>query len=103
MPRTRESVTSSPDRLEQDSALIDRMMTPVVSRDLVGLLRRRGWSLARLAKGSGAPQAVLKQIEAGQARFSARHVFALARATRTDALRLAFDAMEPSAMRSPNR
>src|SRR3982751_523288 len=98
MPRTRESTTSSSDPAAPDLARIERVMSATVSRDLVALLRRRGWTLRRMSTASGAAEGFVKRVEAGQLRFSARHIRGLARAARIDPIRLAFDAMEPSAM-----
>jgi hypothetical protein len=74
-----------------------------LSREIVGLLRARGWTNARIARAAGTSPTLLNRINSSQQSFSPAQVRAIARAARTSTSRLLFDAMEPAALQSNER
>jgi hypothetical protein len=82
---------------------IERLITPKLSRDVIKLVRGRGWNDDRIARTIRASGDFVSHVASGEQSLSGRDVSALGRALRLDPLRLLFDAMGPAAMKSPMR
>jgi hypothetical protein len=82
---------------------IERLITPKLSRDVIKLLRGRGWTNDRVARTIRATGDFVAHVESGEQSLSERDVNALGKALRIEPLRLLFDAMGPAAMKSPMR
>ena len=71
------------------------MLTPERSRDIVELLRkRRGWTIARIAKTTGTTTEFVRRVQGAKQNFEERDVVALAKACRQKPYRLLFESLK---------
>jgi hypothetical protein len=82
---------------------IEKLINPKSSRDVVKLLRSRGWSDTKIARPIRGDVNFVRLIADAQESFSMRHLNALARATESSVDLLIFEAMEPAGRKSHMR
>ena len=82
---------------------IEKLINPKFSRDVVKLLRSRGWSDTKIARTVRRDVKFVRLVADAQERFSMRHLNAIARATESNVDLLIFEAMEPAGLKSHMR
>ena len=74
--------------------MLERALTTQCCREMIALLRKRGWTAGRISRTIGATSDYVKRIEAGKQSFQLAEVEALAKALRQPAHILIFESMD---------
>jgi transcriptional regulator with XRE-family HTH domain len=79
--------------------MLKQALTTTCCRNIVTLLtKRRGWSIARVARVVNGPAEYIRRIQNGMQSFQVSDVEALARACKTSVEQLIFDSIEKDAL-----
>jgi flavin-binding protein dodecin len=82
---------------------IEKLVNPKFSRDVIKLLRSRGWSDTKIARTIRSDVKFVRLVASAQASFSMRHLNAIARASESNLNLLIFEALEPRGLKSQMR
>src|SRR3954469_9845837 len=93
----RRPITTSASECENLMKAEERI-NPRLSREVIELLVKRGWTRARITMVSRATRPFIDQVAAGERSFSPVQARHLAKAVGVPPVRLFFDAMEPAAL-----
>jgi transcriptional regulator with XRE-family HTH domain len=84
--------------------MLQRLITPKLSSEIIdSLVKRRGWSIARIARRIGASREYVLRVHRGKQNFEYSEVESLANACRENVHLFVFEAMRPSKMTAEQR
>src|SRR2546429_6522458 len=103
MPRARHRNTSSKIRRAASTRPLARWITPDLSKEVVKLLLKQGWSLRRIQTTIDADAEFMRRVQSGSQSLSGRDITFISRALRIDPMRLLFESLRPLAAQAGTR